>query len=269
LQTIKIDNLALETFVPDSLEHLSPLFFIHGAGVTSRYWENYLNFFGRRGWKVFALSLRGHAPSDREEGLSQITLEDYLDDVEKALKRLRLERVVLIGHSLGGLIAQKTAENHPDVAALVTLCSAPPLGISLAFHDDAPYAGMIIKTLWGLMNMKPVKPTFPLAEKTLLNNIEPERRKEIFQLFVAESLVVGYQVAQGYPVNPSKIACPKLVIGCGKDRTAPPVMQEPLAAFLEADYREYGHLAHLPMLETGWETVASDIDAWLIKNIEG
>jgi pimeloyl-ACP methyl ester carboxylesterase len=269
LQTIKLDNLAVETVFADAASVPCSLLFIHGAGGTGRYWSHYLSYFGRRGWNAFALSLRGHSPSDREEGLAQITLEDYLDDVDKVLQRLNLRRVVLIGHSLGGLIAQKASENRPSVAALVTLCSAPPLGIAMALHDDAPYAGMIIKTLWGLMNMKPVKTTFSLAEKTLLNNIEPERRKDVFDLFVAESLVVGYQVAQGYPVNPGRIACPKLVVGCGRDRVAPPEQQKALAAFLGADYREYPHLAHLPMLETDWKTVASDIASWLIKNVEG
>ncbi len=166
---------------------------------------------------------------------------------------------LLIGHSLGGLIAQKTAENIDSIKALVTMASAPPFGVALEVNNDLPYSGTIIKTMWGMMNMKPVKPTFMMAEKTVLNNIAPDERKKVFDMFVAESLVVGYQVAQGFPVYPSQIKCPKLVIGCAKDVIAPASMQKSLADFLQADYIEYEQFAHLPMLEKGWEKSADDI----------
>lgn len=261
--TIKIDNLALDTIKPGHIRQACPLLFIHGGGATSRCWQNYLSYFAKAGWEVFAINLRGHAPSDREEALAQVTLEDYLDDVDKVIRRLDIASCVLIGHSLGGLIALKTAENIKTVSGLALICSAPPLGIAMEMQNDLPYAGAILKTIWGLMNMKPVKMTYRMAEKTLLNNIDPARRQEVFEMFVAESLVVGYQVAQGVFVNPDKILCPKLVVGCAKDMIASPYIQKSLADFLGADYLGYEQFAHLPMLEDGWEKGAADIAAWL------
>lgn len=262
---IKIDNLALDHIRPDRIEHPWPLLFIHGAGGTSQYWRNYLPYFAGNGWEVFAVNLRGHYPSDREEALAQVKLEDYLEDVEKIIARLDIRQSVLIGHSLGGLIAQKTAENIETIKALITLASALPFGVGLDMKipDDLPYPGTIMKTMWGMMNMKPVKPTFSMAQKTVLNNIAPEEQSKIFELFVAESLVVGYQVAQGYPVFPSQIKCPRLVIGCQKDVLAPASIQKNLADFLKADYVEYEQFAHLPMLEKGWEKSAQDIHNWM------
>lgn len=267
--TIKIDNLAVEALRPETIKHSYPLLLIHGAGGTSRYWKNYLPYFKDQGWHVYAINLRGHFPSDREEGLAQVTIDDYLDDVDLVIRRLHLEHCALIGHSLGGLIAQKTAEMNLSISGLVTLCSAPPMGIALEMQNDVPYAGAILKTMWGLMNMKPVKPTFMLAEKTVLNNIEPKERKKVFDMCVAESLVVGYQVAQGFPVRPRRIRCPKLVIGCAQDVIAPPYMQKSLAEFLAADHISYPQFAHLPMLEKGWETSAGDIARWLRKEVQG
>ncbi len=267
--TTKIDNLAVEVLRPEKIGHSYPLLLIHGAGGTSRYWKNYLQYFSDEGWEVYAINLRGHFPSDREEGLAQVTLEDYLDDVETVIHRLHLEQCAMIGHSLGGLIAQKTAEKNPSVSALVTLCSAPPMGIALEIQNDVPYAGAILKAMWGLMSMRPVKPTFMLAEKTLLNNIEPKERKKVFDMCVAESLVVGYQVAQGFPVSPEQIRCPKLVVGCAQDVIAPPYMQRGLAEFLAADHISYSQFAHLPMLENGWKTSAKDIAQWLQEKVQG
>ena len=265
---IKVENLALDKIRPGKIRHAYPLLFIHGAGGTSQYWKNYLPYFADAGWEVFAVNLRGHFPSDREETLAQVTLEDYLDDVEKVIRRLDIQNCAVIGHSLGGLIAQKTAENIDSVKALVTLASAPPFGVQLEVNNDLPYSGTIIRAMWGMMNMKPVKPTFMMAEKTVLNNIAPDEQKAVFDMFVAESLMVGYQVAQGFPVYPSRIKCPKLVIGCAKDVLAPATMQKGLAIFLQADYIEYKQFAHLPMLETGWKKSAGDLAKWLDRKVD-
>jgi len=266
---IRVENLSLETLRPKKIRQSYPLLFIHGAGGTSQYWKNYLPYFAREGWEVFAINLRGHFPSDREEALAQVTLEDYLADVEQVISRLDIRNCAIIGHSLGGLIAQKTAENLQSPSALVTLASAPPLGIALEVNHDLSYSGTIIKTLWGMMNMKPVKPTFLMAQHTVLNNIAPAERKAVFDMFVAESLFVGYQVAQGFPVDPSRMKCPKLVVGCLKDVIAPASMQKNLAVFLQADYIEYSQFAHLPMLENEWDTSAKDIQDWLRLKIQG
>jgi pimeloyl-ACP methyl ester carboxylesterase len=263
---IKLENLAVDRSLPKNKVYSYPLFFIHGAGGTSRYWKNYLLFFAQAGWESYAINLRGHHPSDREEALSQVTMEDYIADVEKVLTDLNLQGCVLIGHSLGGLIAQKTASNFNSTKALVTIASAPPLGVALQINNDLPYPETIMNTMWGLMNMKPIKPTFSIAEKTVLNNIVPEERKKVFSMFVAESLVVGYQVAQGFVVDPKKIKCPRLIIGCHRDVIAPEPMEKSLAEFLQADYISYEQFAHLPMLEQGWEQSADDIGNWIRRN---
>lgn len=266
---LKIDNLVLDGIRPENVRQAYPLLFIHGASGTSQYWRNYLPYFANEGWEAFAVNLRGHFPSEREEALAQVTLEDYIQDVEKVIHRLNIEHCAIIGHSLGGLIAQKAAENIHSIKALVTIASAPPFGVALGMNNDLPSSGTIIKTMWGMMNMKPVKPTFMMAEKTVLNNIPPDARKKVFDMFVAESLIVGYQVAQGYPVDPLRIECPKLVIGCVKDMIAPAPMQKSLADFLQADYREYEQFAHLPMLEKGWEQSGDDLRDWLRLKVQG
>jgi pimeloyl-ACP methyl ester carboxylesterase len=266
LKHIKLENLAVDHSLPKKKAYSYPLFFIHGAGGTSKYWKNYLLFFAEAGWESYAINLRGHHPSDREESLSQVTMEDYLADVEKVLTDLNLQDCVLVGHSLGGLLAQKTAAALQSIKALVTIASAPPLGVFMEMHNDLPYSESMMNTMWGLINIKPVKPTFSIAEKTVLNNIAPDERKKVFSMFVAESLVVGYQVAQGFEVDPEKIKCPKLIIGCSRDIAAPESMQKSLSEFLHADYISYEQFAHLPMLERGWEQSADDIGSWIRRN---
>ncbi|HOW57170.1 MAG TPA: alpha/beta hydrolase [Smithellaceae bacterium] len=264
---IKVENLAVDKEQPAKIKFPTPLLFIHGAGITSKYLANYLGYFARTGWESYAINLRGHKPSSREEGLAGVTIEDYIDDIKKVIVALRLENCALIGHSMGGLLALKVASQMESIRALVTIASAPPLGVPMEMKMNLPYSGMIIKSMWGMMNFKPVKPTFFMAGKTLLNNIPEKERKDIYSLLVAESIVAGYQVSQGVPVNMQNIKCPKLVIGCRKDVMAPEEMERHLADCLNADYIAYEQFAHLPMLEEGWEKSAADIRNWLIANI--
>ena len=267
MSRIKIDNLAIEKRQPRIVKHSYPLLFIHGAGGTSEYLKNYLLFFSKAGWPCYAINLRGHHPSDREAALGQMTIEDYVSDVEKVMRDLAIKNCALIGHSMGGLIAQKTAMHFKSVKALITIASAPPLGVTLEIKNDLPYSGTIMKSMWGLMNLRPIKSSYFMAEKSFLNNIDEAEREKIFPMFVAESSMIGYQIVQGVFVDPAQIKCPKLVIGCKLDAMAPESMEQKLSEFLQADYISYEQFAHLPMLEKGWEQSADDIGNWLRKNV--
>lgn len=267
LLRIRVGNLAVDKYQPKITKHSYPLLFIHGAGGTSRYLKNYLLFLSQAGWRGYAINLRGHYPSDRESTLAQTTIEDYVDDVERVMRVLGIEDCVLIGHSMGGLIAQKNAMQCKSVRALITIASAPPLGVPLEMKNNLPFSGNIMESMWGMINFKPIKIPYFLAEQTVLNNIDEHEKKNIFLMFVAESLMVGYQIAQGVFVDPDKIKCPKLVIGCRHDAIAPESMEQKIAEFLQADYVSYEQFAHLPMLEKGWEQSAADISKWLKSNV--
>jgi pimeloyl-ACP methyl ester carboxylesterase len=269
LLRVKIDNLAIDEYQPKIIKYSYPLLFIHGAGGTSEYLKNYLLFFSGAGWRSYAINLRGHHPSDREDALAQITIEDYVEDVERVIRDLAIENCALIGHSMGGLIAQKIVTQFMSVKALITIASAPPFGVPLEMSNDLPYSGTIMKSMWGLMNFKPIKSSYFMAEKTFLNNIDEAEREKIFPMFVAESLMIGYQIAQGVFIDPDKIKCPKLVISCKLDAMASESMERKLAEFLHADYISYEQFAHLPMLEAGWEQSANDIAQWLRNNVAG
>lgn len=264
---IRIDNLVVDYHQPKIIKHSYPLLFIHGAGGTSEYLKNYLVFFAEAGWRSYAINLRGHKPSDREDDLAKISLEDYVSDVEKVMRSLAIENCALIGHSMGGLIAQKIAMQFGSVQALIAIASAPPFGVALEMNNGLPYSGTILISMWGLMNFRPIKSSYFFAQKAFLNNIDETERKNIFRMFVAESLMVGYQIAQGVFVDSAQIKCPKLVIGCKLDVMAPESMERKLAEFLQADYISYDQFAHLPMLEAGWEQSAEDIADWLKRNV--
>ncbi|MEU8435621.1 alpha/beta hydrolase [Streptomyces sp. NPDC029216] len=68
-------------------------------------------------WRVVAPDQRGHGFSDRAADFSR---EGYVDDAAALLAHLGLDRVVVLGHSLGGVNAYQLAAHHPHlVSALV------------------------------------------------------------------------------------------------------------------------------------------------------
>jgi pyruvate dehydrogenase E2 component (dihydrolipoamide acetyltransferase) len=72
---------------------------------------------------VYALDLRGHGGSSKQVGKG--TLDEFVDDVRGFLDSLGLQKVHLVGHSMGGAIAIQFALAHPGrVSSLVLIASA-------------------------------------------------------------------------------------------------------------------------------------------------
>jgi alpha-beta hydrolase superfamily lysophospholipase len=109
---------------------------VHGFAEHSRRYEAFGEWFSTRGSSVHALDLRGHGFSDGARGYVD-RFSDYLDDLELFLERVRAEApalpLVLVGHSLGGLVvAGLLCERKPDIAAAVTS------GAGLALDERMP-----------------------------------------------------------------------------------------------------------------------------------
>jgi pimeloyl-ACP methyl ester carboxylesterase len=83
------------------------LVFIHGAGGTHRHWAYQLGALAAV--SSYALDLPGHGRSGGEARTSISSCAEFLQDFVEALG---LQRVVLVGHSMGGAIVQDFALNH-------------------------------------------------------------------------------------------------------------------------------------------------------------
>jgi pimeloyl-ACP methyl ester carboxylesterase len=108
-----------------------PLLFIHGAWHGAWCWEeNFLPFFVQRDFDVAAVSLRGHGRSEGREQITQYSLNNYVDDIKTAINQFS-RPPILIGHSLGGLVAQKYVSIYgtSSIAGLFLIGSVPPNGI--------------------------------------------------------------------------------------------------------------------------------------------
>ena len=87
-----------------------PLVLLHGLGEGAADWNGVAPAFAEH-WRVYALELRGHGGSDWP-GVYSVEL--MRADVLGFLDVLGLERVDLVGHSLGGLVAYLFAAGYPE-----------------------------------------------------------------------------------------------------------------------------------------------------------
>lgn len=97
--------------------HKPPLVLLHGLTSTSETWTRTAEVL-RGDYDVIAYDARGHGQSDRSDG--HFSEQDRVDDLLGVLDALGLEKVALIGHSMGGVTAAQFAAQQPErVRALV------------------------------------------------------------------------------------------------------------------------------------------------------
>ncbi|GAB5467021.1 MAG: alpha/beta hydrolase [Rhodospirillales bacterium] len=94
-----------------------PRLFIHGVGSSLGAWDGVIAALPPEG-RYLRFDLRGHGASARTAG--PYALQDFVDDAVALLDHLGIDKTLLVGFSLGGLIAQAIALAHPE--RLTGLC---------------------------------------------------------------------------------------------------------------------------------------------------
>jgi len=140
------------------------LLLIHGSGGSHRHWPEELR--GLNGADVYAIDLPGHG---RSTGKSRSSVEEYADVIDAFVSNLGRVGVTLIGHSLGGAVAQMLALRSPGwLARIVLVGTGCRLRVMPAILDGltADYAGTI-----GLVGDMAVGPDASSALKETLKGI--------------------------------------------------------------------------------------------------
>lgn len=94
------------------------LVLLHGIGSRAVSWWPVVDDLAAH-FRLVAVDLRGHGDSDKPA--AGYLLPAYAADLDGLLAALGLDRPLLLGHSLGGLIALTWAVDHPDAAAAIAL----------------------------------------------------------------------------------------------------------------------------------------------------
>src|SRR4051794_1519973 len=116
------------------------MLFIHGWTCNRTFFAPQLEHFAKR-HRVVAVDLRGHGGSEAPQ--QAYSLSALADDVAWLSEQLGVRRPVLIGHSMGGVVALELLAARPDAACAVVLLDSP-VAVGQATADSfAPFAASL------------------------------------------------------------------------------------------------------------------------------
>lgn len=208
---------------------MTPLLFLHGLGGGHHAWERQLPYFGGLGYPAHAWDQPGYGHSAIVEPYD---LEQVCASLARLIGSLGDEPVVLVGHSMGGLIAQETYVRYPKLIKALALCFTSPAfaGGSSEFTrkfiaarvdplDRGKTMAEIAKALMPTMRGTVSDPSgLELAEK-IMAGVPPDTYRK------AVHLLTTFDRRKEL----ADIKVPALLVAGSEDKTAPPAVMEKMA----------------------------------------
>lgn len=243
-----------------------PLVCVHGNYASKRWFTEQLNV-PPAGWRIIAPDLPNFGDSGELPGA--VSIEAYASFLRRFLDALNLDEVVLLGHSLGGAVAQVFVSGLPQrVGGLVLVASAPP-GSLYGLPGGLPQ-GVKLPKLNLPKNIKvpklPKKFNLPSVGgrqnrsqlESALRPTMPTRQPPYFDKIVDDALSMNPKAVQGNvnalmrynTENLSKITCPVLVLRGGRDTIISEAMaRRTVGAFGDARLELWSEVGHSPQIE--------------------
>jgi pimeloyl-ACP methyl ester carboxylesterase len=245
--------------------------FIHGMYMTPLCWENWVPWFEKKGYRCLAPAWPGREVAP-DPHLGALTLAKVLDHLDAVIRHTG-EKPVLIGHSMGGLVAQLSLQRGIASAA-VAVDSAAPQGV--------------LSTRWSFLKSNwphitpfkrqdaPVQMTLKRFCYTFAHTLSPEKQKAAFERYmVPESRRVPRQSLGGTArVDFRAPHAPLLLIAGAEDRIIPASLN--LANFKKysdkasvTTFKEFPDRTHFIIGQENWQEVAQFTADWLAQNVGG
>jgi len=245
--------------------------FIHGLFVTNESWKEWEAFFQERGYTTYAPANPGHEGTPSElrnntpDSLGYVTLTDWVNKMEVFIATLP-EKPILIGHSMGALVAQKLVEKELAEAAVV-ISSAPPKGVITLKPSFAKANLGLLNPFKGNSVFYPTKKWFHYA---FTNTLSREASDKIFDEFVVpESRNIPREtLKKAGKIDFKKSHAPMLFVSGKEDHIVPASLNKTNFKRYkdEKSIREHKIFEgrdHFIAGEEGWEEVANYVYNWL------
>ena len=226
----------------------APIVFLHGIGGAARQFARQLDHFGRT-HRAIAWDMPGYGAS---APLPLVTMDALAAALGGFIAALGLDRPILVGHSIGGMIVQRLLAEAPHAARAIVLAQT-----SAAFGGrDPAWAETFIKDRLGPLDAgHTMTDLAPGMVQSLVGNTPDPAGIALAIDCIAHTpdstyrdtirAMPGFDLRDALP----RIAVPTLVLSGTLDRNAPaPAMEKMAGRILGAQYvalEGVGHLAHL------------------------
>lgn len=261
------DGIERISYIPKKRRHETPIVLQHGMWHGAWCWQFWQEILAQNGWESHAHSLPGHAGSPTQRPIARCTLDYYLSFLKREMERYPT-RPVLIGHSMGGALAQwyfKYVRDDLPAAVLVapwvshSMMRASFLK-SLAYD---PLGALLMLVTWDSTPLKRAG-----AGSAVRFLVGPDAAMPLDQLqpkLGSESALVLYQHNAPFWTPPEQVNTPLLWIAGEDDPLLVEADQRRSAAHYRADYIVAAHARHNVMHEHNYRETATQILAWLEK----
>lgn len=233
-----------------------PLLFVHGGLHGWWAWEKWQPRLAEAGWRTFALSLPGHAGSaalsDRE--LAALTLRDYADAVTAVADWLP-ERPVLVGHSMGGIVAQLVAQDAGACRPLpaLVLVASGRMRADRPFRPDYPPD-------------TPVTIDYEQA-RAFFHDVDDATLGRVYDRLTAESPCALNDYTRGGVIEQPRFLCPVLALTAEHDGATANEAADYATQSYRATRASVLGAGHDLILEPAGERAADFLHAWLLTHI--
>jgi pimeloyl-ACP methyl ester carboxylesterase len=249
---------------------MTTIVMVHGAFCGSWAFDSFRTPFEAAGFEVITPNLRGHGPDERAEAVIGVSMSDYAADIADLCAGLP-QPPVLLGHSMGGLVAQLAAR-MAKVEALVLLAPSPPWGVAVSSLEEAATAFGV--QLAGAFSSGALQPDKSLMRAYSLDRVPPAEREAAVARLRAESALAVRETLNWWldpfmttSVGPGALDAASLVISGDGDVVHSPGTARAVARRLGAAFRSMPGMSHWLVGEPGWEGVAQLALRWLAEEV--
>lgn len=220
--------------------------FVNSLGTDARIWDDVIDRLTAH-YRILSYDKRGHGLSDTPSG--DYSLDDHIGDLTGLLDHLGIDRLALAGVSVGGLIAQGFALEHPGRLAALVLCDTAQKIGDLAFWN-ARIAGIRDKGVASIADV--------IMERWFSKRFHREHPDDLagWRNLFLRSDVDGYCATcatlrdTDLTSDASRIATPTLVVVGEEDGSTPVDMVRAAAAAIPGSRFEIIEAAgHIPSIE--------------------
>lgn len=248
---------------PDGADTKPPVLFLHGVFGRPSLLEPWTRFFGAAGFECHAPALPGRDPTN-DDVLARTGIQDCFQVAVAAYDQLSAPPIV-IGHSMGGLLAQKLAAARTPRAA-VLLASIPP-GVLWPQLRAMPH---LFPLLPRILAGKPFFPSDRTMREVPLNTLSSAEQDQLIGRLARDSGRVFREMSLGAAstrVHAADVTCPVLCVSATADRNVAQWISRRIAARYDAEHQVHPGLPHWIIAESAVDQVAPPVLRWLTETL--
>jgi pimeloyl-ACP methyl ester carboxylesterase len=257
------------------------IIFIHGMFQNPKSWQKWIAYFTERGYNCIAPAWPDHGgePTELRENtphtLGDLTLEEVIDEMERVIiaaggNQIELEdKPIIIGHSVGGLLAQIFVNRNMASLGVPISSVAPNMMMTL----DWPFFKNVASIANPFKGDEPFLQTPESFHAAFCNTLDEAAARRAFEETAthdSRNVLRGCLGSLGQ-IDLDMPHVPLLFISGKEDQIVPTeLVKKNSEAYTDsiggnATYREFADRSHFICGEPGWEEVAEFVHSWIVN----